>query len=449
MLIILEGVFFLFRKPALCCRVRQVLFWRGQKKMKATAATELAAPVELADGGAASFADQEVEAMAALLAAAKKEGEAQARAPVRRRAESEGSVSSSASSWAHARKRAPPPRKPSSQPSQSSSPPSQSQLHLRTPATGASKGLAIVRGTSLDDDTITASASSNASVSGRTSSESNPASDAPAGGSGKRQQGKSAGTPRAPSSARGERPGSHTRRPSARPAAAAGLSSSSSLAGTARVSHAPPPPAPCSASAAAGSSVNFSGEPSSPGSGAGPARRGLRPSASWAAPARKVLPPGCVIGDFTVVCGLGSGGTSAVVLASYTGPDSRGGGGVGGAGEGGGGGSEGTTVVTAAPAGAGSAGHFGPGSLFAVKVMAKERLERQTQLARLATERRVLSLASDHPNVAALHGAFQTESQLFFVLDFCSGGDLYVVCGVPKAERSPCARSPICDQIQK
>ena len=44
---------------------------------------------------------------------------------------------------------------------------------------------------------------------------------------------------------------------------------------------------------------------------------------------------------------------------------------------------------------------------------------------RIGTERRTLQDASDHPFIARMHYAFQNHRQLFFVLDFCAGGDLY------------------------
>ena len=46
-------------------------------------------------------------------------------------------------------------------------------------------------------------------------------------------------------------------------------------------------------------------------------------------------------------------------------------------------------------------------------------------MLRIGTERRVLQDASDHPFIARMHYAFQNHRQLFFVLDFCAGGDLY------------------------
>ena len=34
-------------------------------------------------------------------------------------------------------------------------------------------------------------------------------------------------------------------------------------------------------------------------------------------------------------------------------------------------------------------------------------------------------IASSHPNVLTLHGVFEDKTALYFVLDYCSGGDLY------------------------
>jgi serine/threonine protein kinase len=63
--------------------------------------------------------------------------------------------------------------------------------------------------------------------------------------------------------------------------------------------------------------------------------------------------------------------------------------------------------------------------IYAVKTMLKSRITRDKQIQRIGTERRVLMEASDHPFIARMHYAFQNHRQLFFVLDFCAGGDLY------------------------
>merc|ERR1719198_1373772 len=44
------------------------------------------------------------------------------------------------------------------------------------------------------------------------------------------------------------------------------------------------------------------------------------------------------------------------------------------------------------------------------------------------TERRVLQKI-DHPYIVKLHHSFQTETRLHFVLDYCSGGELFYHLG--------------------
>ena len=63
--------------------------------------------------------------------------------------------------------------------------------------------------------------------------------------------------------------------------------------------------------------------------------------------------------------------------------------------------------------------------IYAVKTILKSRITREKQIHRIGTERRVLMDASDHPFISRMHYAFQNHRQLFFVLDFCAGGDLY------------------------
>lgn len=89
--------------------------------------------------------------------------------------------------------------------------------------------------------------------------------------------------------------------------------------------------------------------------------------------------------DFVIECGLGTGGFAAVVLVTYK-----------------------KTKKT-----------------YAVKVMNKCRVVREKQMIRIGTERRVLQEYAVHPFIARMHFAFQNDRQLFFVLDFCAGGDLY------------------------
>lgn len=64
------------------------------------------------------------------------------------------------------------------------------------------------------------------------------------------------------------------------------------------------------------------------------------------------------------------------------------------------------------------------GVLFAMKILRKSHLLRKNQIERTKTERKVLSVV-DHPFIMKLHYAFQTEDKLYFVLEYCSGGELF------------------------
>ncbi|KAL4151517.1 hypothetical protein PRNP1_008459 [Phytophthora ramorum] len=62
--------------------------------------------------------------------------------------------------------------------------------------------------------------------------------------------------------------------------------------------------------------------------------------------------------------------------------------------------------------------------LFAVKILSKPAIVKKQQVEHTRTERRVLASVS-HPFVVCLHYAFQTKDKLYFVLDYCPGGDMF------------------------
>lgn len=64
------------------------------------------------------------------------------------------------------------------------------------------------------------------------------------------------------------------------------------------------------------------------------------------------------------------------------------------------------------------------GQLFAMKILKKEYLKKRRQVERTQTERKVLQ-AVNHPFIMKMHYAFQSEDKLFFVLDYCAGGELF------------------------
>jgi serine/threonine protein kinase len=62
--------------------------------------------------------------------------------------------------------------------------------------------------------------------------------------------------------------------------------------------------------------------------------------------------------------------------------------------------------------------------LFAMKILSKEHCVRRRQVKHTKTERDVLAMVS-HPYIVCLHHAFQTSDKLYFVMDYCPGGDMF------------------------
>jgi len=64
------------------------------------------------------------------------------------------------------------------------------------------------------------------------------------------------------------------------------------------------------------------------------------------------------------------------------------------------------------------------GKLYAMKVLNKPAIIKRKQVEHTKTERNVLARV-DHPYIVRCRSAFQTEDKLYFVLDYCSGGELF------------------------
>ena len=62
-------------------------------------------------------------------------------------------------------------------------------------------------------------------------------------------------------------------------------------------------------------------------------------------------------------------------------------------------------------------------TLYAMKVLSKEKILSQNLVKYALTERKVLS-AVNHPFIVRLYYAFQSASRLYLVLEYCHGGDL-------------------------
>ena len=68
------------------------------------------------------------------------------------------------------------------------------------------------------------------------------------------------------------------------------------------------------------------------------------------------------------------------------------------------------------------------GEVFAMKMLSKPNVVKRRQVHHTITERKVLSYTR-HPFIVTLHYAFQSASQLYFVLDYCGGGELFFHLG--------------------
>nr|CCA21231.1 protein kinase putative [Albugo laibachii Nc14] len=69
-------------------------------------------------------------------------------------------------------------------------------------------------------------------------------------------------------------------------------------------------------------------------------------------------------------------------------------------------------------------GHRDTKKLYAMKILSKENIMKRKQVEHTRTERRVLGYTK-HPFIVGLHYAFQTPRRLYFVLDYCPGGELF------------------------
>lgn len=65
-----------------------------------------------------------------------------------------------------------------------------------------------------------------------------------------------------------------------------------------------------------------------------------------------------------------------------------------------------------------------PARIFAMKMLRKENIIMRNQVEHTKTERNVLE-AVTHPFIVTLHYAFQTPKKLYFILEYCNGGELF------------------------
>lgn len=66
--------------------------------------------------------------------------------------------------------------------------------------------------------------------------------------------------------------------------------------------------------------------------------------------------------------------------------------------------------------------------MFALKVLKKDNIIKRNQVEHTRTERNVLGYVN-HPFIVGLSMAFQSKNKLYFVLDYCAGGELFFHLG--------------------
>lgn len=64
------------------------------------------------------------------------------------------------------------------------------------------------------------------------------------------------------------------------------------------------------------------------------------------------------------------------------------------------------------------------GRLYAIKILKKDQLVNENKIKPILSERAVLQQLN-HPFLIKLHWAFQNIHELFFVMDICTGGELF------------------------
>jgi len=76
------------------------------------------------------------------------------------------------------------------------------------------------------------------------------------------------------------------------------------------------------------------------------------------------------------------------------------------------------------------------GERFAMKTIAKKRILDRKARARLALEVHAMSQTDPSPFVQRCHAAFESQTNIFFVVDLCSGGDLHFHLASQRSEEN-------------
>ena len=63
--------------------------------------------------------------------------------------------------------------------------------------------------------------------------------------------------------------------------------------------------------------------------------------------------------------------------------------------------------------------------VFALKVLKKSKIMDKEKENKVFSERQIMIELSNFPFIVKLHNSFQTEQNLYFVLEYCPGGELF------------------------
>jgi len=66
----------------------------------------------------------------------------------------------------------------------------------------------------------------------------------------------------------------------------------------------------------------------------------------------------------------------------------------------------------------------GTNKLFAMKIMTKSEMIARNKVKRVLTEREILTTV-DHPFIVSLYYCFQTKNRLYFIMEYCGGGEFF------------------------
>ena len=76
------------------------------------------------------------------------------------------------------------------------------------------------------------------------------------------------------------------------------------------------------------------------------------------------------------------------------------------------------------------------GQLYALKSLEKQEMIDRNKVGRVKSEELILS-SIDHPFLATCYGQLQTDTHLHFLLEYCSGGELYALLNAQPGKRLP------------